>query len=156
MFNTNVYCTIMGLVKYLKRLFIQKWQLLSFTHCHVAPKPDKSKKRCFEHCSCCTFPIFIFGWTIPLKISSILTNTKWFEIIITCAWNTLRCLLTFCMLVCVGQVAARTDGGTRRRTQGLSRSSSKRKSRFSSLWGLDTTSKKKTKGRLSINQVHIC
>uniref|UniRef100_A0A673HYQ2 T-lymphoma invasion and metastasis-inducing protein 1-like n=1 Tax=Sinocyclocheilus rhinocerous TaxID=307959 RepID=A0A673HYQ2_9TELE len=52
-------------------------------------------------------------------------------------------------------VAARTDGGIRRRTQALSRSSSKRKSRFSSLWGLDTTSKKKTKGRLSINQVFV-
>ncbi|TRY83145.1 hypothetical protein DNTS_020657 [Danionella cerebrum] len=49
-------------------------------------------------------------------------------------------------------VAARTDGGIRRRTQALSRSSSKRKSRFSSLWGLDTTSKKKTKGRPTINQ----
>ncbi|KAI2659812.1 Rho guanine nucleotide exchange factor TIAM1 [Labeo rohita] len=52
-------------------------------------------------------------------------------------------------------VAARTDGGIRRRTQALSRSSSKRKSRFSSLWGLDTTSKKKTKGRPSINQVFV-
>ncbi|KAL4608586.1 T-lymphoma invasion and metastasis-inducing protein 1 [Arapaima gigas] len=50
-------------------------------------------------------------------------------------------------------VAARTESGVRRRTQALSRSSSKRKSRFSSLWGLDTTSKKKTKGRPSINQV---
>ncbi|KAK7120504.1 hypothetical protein R3I94_020493 [Phoxinus phoxinus] len=52
-------------------------------------------------------------------------------------------------------VAARTDGGIRKRTQALSRSSSKRKSRFSSLWGLDTTSKKKTKGRPSINQVFV-
>ncbi|XP_026129442.1 T-lymphoma invasion and metastasis-inducing protein 1-like isoform X1 [Carassius auratus] len=52
-------------------------------------------------------------------------------------------------------VAARTDGGIQRRTQALSRSSSKRKSRFSSLWGLDTTSKKKTKGRPSINQVFV-
>uniref|UniRef100_A0A8C1GL35 TIAM Rac1 associated GEF 1a n=1 Tax=Cyprinus carpio TaxID=7962 RepID=A0A8C1GL35_CYPCA len=52
-------------------------------------------------------------------------------------------------------VAARMDGGIRRRTQALSRSSSKRKSRFSSLWGLDTTSKKKTKGRPSINQVFV-
>uniref|UniRef100_A0A671PFU0 T-lymphoma invasion and metastasis-inducing protein 1-like n=1 Tax=Sinocyclocheilus anshuiensis TaxID=1608454 RepID=A0A671PFU0_9TELE len=52
-------------------------------------------------------------------------------------------------------VAARTDGGIRRRNQALSRSSSKRKSRFSSLWGLDTTSKKKTKGRPSINQVFV-
>ncbi|KAJ8412528.1 hypothetical protein AAFF_G00128640, partial [Aldrovandia affinis] len=50
-------------------------------------------------------------------------------------------------------VAARTESGIRRRTQAMSRSSSKRKSRFSSLWGLDTTSKKKTKGRPSINQV---
>ncbi|XP_031427573.1 rho guanine nucleotide exchange factor TIAM1 isoform X1 [Clupea harengus] len=52
-------------------------------------------------------------------------------------------------------VAARTEGGVRRRSQALSRSSSKRKSRFSSLWGLDTTSKKKTKGRPSINQVFV-
>ncbi|XP_051973371.1 rho guanine nucleotide exchange factor TIAM1-like [Xyrauchen texanus] len=52
-------------------------------------------------------------------------------------------------------VAARMDGGIRRHTQALSRSSSKRKSRFSSLWGLDTTSKKKTKGRPSINQVFV-
>uniref|UniRef100_A0AAY4DDS8 TIAM Rac1 associated GEF 1 n=1 Tax=Denticeps clupeoides TaxID=299321 RepID=A0AAY4DDS8_9TELE len=52
-------------------------------------------------------------------------------------------------------VAARTEGGVRRRTQALSRSSSKRKSRFSSLWGLDTTSKKKTKGRPTINQVFV-
>ncbi|KAK6296362.1 hypothetical protein J4Q44_G00325040 [Coregonus suidteri] len=42
--------------------------------------------------------------------------------------------------------AARTESGVRRRTQAMSRSSSsKRKSRFSSLWVLDTTSKKKTK-----------
>ncbi|XP_051972119.1 rho guanine nucleotide exchange factor TIAM1 [Xyrauchen texanus] len=52
-------------------------------------------------------------------------------------------------------VAARTDGGIRRHNQALSRSSSKRKSRFSSLWGLDTTSKKKTKGRPSISQVFV-
>ncbi|XP_056139199.1 rho guanine nucleotide exchange factor TIAM1-like [Lampris incognitus] len=50
-------------------------------------------------------------------------------------------------------VAARTECGVRRRTQAMSRSSSKRKSRFSSLWGLDTTSKKKTKAHPSINQV---
>uniref|UniRef100_A0A8C7MAQ3 TIAM Rac1 associated GEF 1 n=1 Tax=Oncorhynchus kisutch TaxID=8019 RepID=A0A8C7MAQ3_ONCKI len=49
-------------------------------------------------------------------------------------------------------VAARTESGVRRRTQAMSRSSSsKRKSRFSSLWGLDTTSKKKT--HPTINQV---
>ncbi|XP_048840513.1 LOW QUALITY PROTEIN: rho guanine nucleotide exchange factor TIAM1 [Brienomyrus brachyistius] len=52
-------------------------------------------------------------------------------------------------------VAARTENGVRRRTQALSRSSSKRKSRFSSLWGLDTTSRKKTKGRPSLNQVFV-
>ncbi|XP_068601223.1 rho guanine nucleotide exchange factor TIAM1-like [Brachionichthys hirsutus] len=50
-------------------------------------------------------------------------------------------------------VAARTEVGVRRRTQAMSRSCSKRKSRFSSLWGLDTTSKKKTKAHPSINQV---
>uniref|UniRef100_A0A673T676 TIAM Rac1 associated GEF 1 n=1 Tax=Suricata suricatta TaxID=37032 RepID=A0A673T676_SURSU len=50
-------------------------------------------------------------------------------------------------------VAARTgETGVRRRTQPMSRSASKRRSRFSSLWGLDTTSKKK-QGRPSINQV---
>ncbi|XP_023375489.1 T-lymphoma invasion and metastasis-inducing protein 1 [Pteropus vampyrus] len=50
-------------------------------------------------------------------------------------------------------VAARTgETGVRRRTQAMSRSTSKRRSRFSSLWGLDTTSKKK-QGRPSINQV---
>ncbi|XP_013868185.1 T-lymphoma invasion and metastasis-inducing protein 1 [Austrofundulus limnaeus] len=41
-------------------------------------------------------------------------------------------------------VAARTETGVRRRTQAMSHSCSKRKSRFSSIWGLDTTSKKKT------------
>ncbi|RLW03356.1 hypothetical protein DV515_00006661 [Chloebia gouldiae] len=51
------------------------------------------------------------------------------------------------------KVAARTgESGVRRRTQAMSRSASKRRSRFSSLWGLDTTSKKK-QGRPSINQV---
>uniref|UniRef100_H2UNA5 TIAM Rac1 associated GEF 1 n=1 Tax=Takifugu rubripes TaxID=31033 RepID=H2UNA5_TAKRU len=50
-------------------------------------------------------------------------------------------------------VAARTEIGVRRRTQAMSRSCSKRKSRFSSLWGLDTTSKKTTKAHPSINQV---
>ncbi|XP_044522811.1 rho guanine nucleotide exchange factor TIAM1 [Gracilinanus agilis] len=50
-------------------------------------------------------------------------------------------------------VAARTgETGVRRRTQAMSRTASKRRSRFSSLWGLDTTSKKK-QGRPSINQV---
>ncbi|KAM3874739.1 rho guanine nucleotide exchange factor TIAM1-like [Diretmus argenteus] len=50
-------------------------------------------------------------------------------------------------------VAARTETGVRRRKQAMSHSSSKRKSRFSSLWGLDTTSKKKTNAHPSINQV---
>ncbi|XP_062242214.1 rho guanine nucleotide exchange factor TIAM1 isoform X1 [Platichthys flesus] len=50
-------------------------------------------------------------------------------------------------------VAARTETGVRRRAQAMSRSCSKRKSRFSSLWGLDTTSKKKTKAHPTINQV---
>ncbi|XP_067307395.1 rho guanine nucleotide exchange factor TIAM1 isoform X2 [Pseudorasbora parva] len=50
-------------------------------------------------------------------------------------------------------VAARTESGVRRRTQAMSRSTSKRKSRFSSLWGLDTHSKRKSKGHPSINQV---
>uniref|UniRef100_A0AAZ3S968 T-lymphoma invasion and metastasis-inducing protein 1-like n=1 Tax=Oncorhynchus tshawytscha TaxID=74940 RepID=A0AAZ3S968_ONCTS len=51
-------------------------------------------------------------------------------------------------------VAARTESGGRRRTQAMSRtSSSKRKSRFSSLWGLDTTSKRKTTVHPTINQV---
>ncbi|XP_051535161.1 rho guanine nucleotide exchange factor TIAM1-like isoform X1 [Myxocyprinus asiaticus] len=50
-------------------------------------------------------------------------------------------------------VAARTESGVRRRTQAMSHSTSKRKSRFSSLWGLDTHSKRKSKGYPSINQV---
>ncbi|XP_026134553.1 T-lymphoma invasion and metastasis-inducing protein 1-like [Carassius auratus] len=50
-------------------------------------------------------------------------------------------------------VAARTESGVRRRTQAISRSTSKRKSRFSSLWGLDTHSKRKSKGHPSISQV---
>ncbi|XP_045063885.1 rho guanine nucleotide exchange factor TIAM1 [Coregonus clupeaformis] len=49
-------------------------------------------------------------------------------------------------------VAARTE---RKRSQAMPRPSSKRRSRFSSLWGLDTTSKKRTKGRRSINQVFV-
>uniref|UniRef100_H3DNW0 TIAM Rac1 associated GEF 1 n=1 Tax=Tetraodon nigroviridis TaxID=99883 RepID=H3DNW0_TETNG len=49
-------------------------------------------------------------------------------------------------------VAARTEIGVRRRTQAMSRSCSRRKSRFSSLWGLDTTSKKTAKAHPSIIQ----
>ena len=51
------------------------------------------------------------------------------------------------------QVAARTESVVSKRNQAMPRPSSKRRSRFSSLWGLDTTSKRKTKGRPSINQV---
>uniref|UniRef100_A0A8C5E860 DH domain-containing protein n=1 Tax=Gouania willdenowi TaxID=441366 RepID=A0A8C5E860_GOUWI len=40
-----------------------------------------------------------------------------------------------------------------RRTQAMSRSHSKRKSRFSSLWGLDTTSKRKSKAYPTVSQV---
>ncbi|XP_067896631.1 rho guanine nucleotide exchange factor TIAM1-like isoform X2 [Heterodontus francisci] len=50
-------------------------------------------------------------------------------------------------------VAARTEPGLKNQTQAISRSVSKRKNRFSSLWGLDTTSRKKAKERPSINQL---
>ncbi|KAM9331979.1 rho guanine nucleotide exchange factor TIAM1-like [Pholidichthys leucotaenia] len=50
-------------------------------------------------------------------------------------------------------VSARTENTIKRRSQGLPRTFSKRRSRFSSLWGLDTASKRKTKGRPSIDQV---
>lgn len=52
------------------------------------------------------------------------------------------------------QVAARTETGVRRRTQAMSHSC-KRKSRFSSLWGVDTTSKKKTKAHPTVSQVCV-
>lgn len=67
-------------------------------------------------------------------------------------WSHLVCLSSDWVIVFL-QVAARSENGVRRRTQAMSRSCSKRKSRFSSLWGLDTTSKKKTKAHPSINQV---
>ncbi|XP_030602270.1 T-lymphoma invasion and metastasis-inducing protein 1-like [Archocentrus centrarchus] len=50
-------------------------------------------------------------------------------------------------------VSARTESSVRRRNQPMPRTFSKRRSRFSSLWGLDTTSKRKTKGHPSIDQV---
>ncbi|XP_054873180.1 rho guanine nucleotide exchange factor TIAM1 isoform X2 [Amphiprion ocellaris] len=50
-------------------------------------------------------------------------------------------------------VSARTESSIRRRNQAVPRTFSKRRSRFSSLWGLDTTSKRKTKGHPSIDQV---
>ncbi|XP_053503012.1 rho guanine nucleotide exchange factor TIAM1-like [Ictalurus furcatus] len=54
-----------------------------------------------------------------------------------------------------GEVAARTESGVRRRAHAMSHSTGKRKSRFSSLWGLETNSKKKihTHTHPSIEQV---
>uniref|UniRef100_A0A3B4UG40 TIAM Rac1 associated GEF 1 n=1 Tax=Seriola dumerili TaxID=41447 RepID=A0A3B4UG40_SERDU len=52
-------------------------------------------------------------------------------------------------------VSARTESSIRRRSQAMPRTFSKRRSRFSSLWGLDTASKRKTKGHPSINQVFV-
>ncbi|XP_061596621.1 rho guanine nucleotide exchange factor TIAM1 [Cololabis saira] len=50
-------------------------------------------------------------------------------------------------------VSARAENSLRRRNQALPRTFSKRRSRFSSLWGLDTTSKRKSKGHPSVDQV---
>uniref|UniRef100_A0A6Q2ZB44 TIAM Rac1 associated GEF 1a n=1 Tax=Esox lucius TaxID=8010 RepID=A0A6Q2ZB44_ESOLU len=50
-------------------------------------------------------------------------------------------------------VTARMESTVRRRSQAMPRPSIKRRSRFSSLWGIDTASKKKIKGRPSIKQV---
>ncbi|MCJ8739800.1 hypothetical protein PDJAM_G00051430 [Pangasius djambal] len=52
-------------------------------------------------------------------------------------------------------VAARTESGVRRRAHAMSHSTGKRKSRFSSLWGLETNSKRKihTHTHPSIEQV---
>uniref|UniRef100_A0A665UPS8 T-lymphoma invasion and metastasis-inducing protein 1-like n=1 Tax=Echeneis naucrates TaxID=173247 RepID=A0A665UPS8_ECHNA len=52
-------------------------------------------------------------------------------------------------------VSARTESSIKRRSQAMPRTFSKRRSRFSSLWGLDTASKRKTKGHPSINQVFV-
>ncbi|XP_077962771.1 rho guanine nucleotide exchange factor TIAM1 isoform X2 [Gasterosteus aculeatus] len=52
-------------------------------------------------------------------------------------------------------VSARTESSIRRRNQAMPRTFSKRRSRFSSLWGLDTTSKRKSKGHPSLNQVFV-
>ncbi|KAJ0061548.1 hypothetical protein NL108_005699, partial [Boleophthalmus pectinirostris] len=53
-------------------------------------------------------------------------------------------------------VSARTECSIRRRNQAaMPRTSSKRRSRFSSLWGLDTTSKRKSKTHPSVNQVFV-
>uniref|UniRef100_A0A3B3V3Z2 TIAM Rac1 associated GEF 1 n=1 Tax=Poecilia latipinna TaxID=48699 RepID=A0A3B3V3Z2_9TELE len=50
-------------------------------------------------------------------------------------------------------VSARTEGSIRKRNQAVQRTFSKRRSRFSSLWGLDTASRRKTKGHPSAQQV---
>ncbi|KAM9348065.1 rho guanine nucleotide exchange factor TIAM1-like [Symphorus nematophorus] len=52
-------------------------------------------------------------------------------------------------------VSARTESSIRKRNQAMPRTFSKRRSRFSSLWGLDTTSKRKATGHPSINQVFV-
>ncbi|TKS82965.1 T-lymphoma invasion and metastasis-inducing protein 1 [Collichthys lucidus] len=52
-------------------------------------------------------------------------------------------------------VSARTESSIRKRNQAVPRTFSKRRSRFSSLWGLDTASKRKTTGHPSINQVFV-
>lgn len=59
----------------------------------------------------------------------------------------------FSFYVSLSQVSARTESSLRKRNQAVPRTFSKRRSRFSSLWGLDTTSKRKTVGHPSINQV---
>ncbi|MEQ2282935.1 hypothetical protein AMECASPLE_005954, partial [Ameca splendens] len=50
-------------------------------------------------------------------------------------------------------VSARTAVSISKRNQAVQRTFSKRRSRFSSLWGLDTTSRRKTKGNPSVQQV---
>uniref|UniRef100_I3JAM1 TIAM Rac1 associated GEF 1 n=1 Tax=Oreochromis niloticus TaxID=8128 RepID=I3JAM1_ORENI len=50
-------------------------------------------------------------------------------------------------------VSARTESSMRKRNQPFPRTFSKRRSRFSSLWGLDTASRRKSKGHPSIDQV---
>uniref|UniRef100_A0A3P8NDU0 TIAM Rac1 associated GEF 1a n=1 Tax=Astatotilapia calliptera TaxID=8154 RepID=A0A3P8NDU0_ASTCA len=52
-------------------------------------------------------------------------------------------------------VSARTESSMRRRNQPFPRTFSKRRSRFSSLWGLDTASRRKSKGHPSIDQVRL-
>ncbi|XP_054610498.1 rho guanine nucleotide exchange factor TIAM1-like [Dunckerocampus dactyliophorus] len=52
-------------------------------------------------------------------------------------------------------VSARTESSVKRRSQAVHRTFSKRRSRFSSLWGLDTTSRRKSKGRPTISQVFV-
>uniref|UniRef100_A0A3Q4H5A2 TIAM Rac1 associated GEF 1a n=1 Tax=Neolamprologus brichardi TaxID=32507 RepID=A0A3Q4H5A2_NEOBR len=52
-------------------------------------------------------------------------------------------------------VSARTESSMRKRNQPFPRTFSKRRSRFSSLWGLDTASRRKSKGHPSIDQVGL-
>lgn len=53
-------------------------------------------------------------------------------------------------------VAARTESNARRRSLAVTRPSSKRRNRFSSLWGLDTSSRKKSKApHPSVTQVFV-
>lgn len=50
-------------------------------------------------------------------------------------------------------MSARTESSFKKRNQAVPRTFSKRRSRFSSLWGLDTVSKRKSSGHPSISQV---
>ncbi|XP_061818845.1 rho guanine nucleotide exchange factor TIAM1-like isoform X2 [Nerophis lumbriciformis] len=52
-------------------------------------------------------------------------------------------------------VSARTESSVKRRSQAVHRTFSKRRSRFSSLWGLDTAARRKSKGHPSISQVFV-
>ncbi|XP_075887764.1 rho guanine nucleotide exchange factor TIAM1-like isoform X2 [Nelusetta ayraudi] len=52
-------------------------------------------------------------------------------------------------------VSARTESSMKKRNQAVPRTFSKRRSRFSSLWGLDTVSKRKSSGHPSISQVFV-
>ncbi|XP_061755321.1 rho guanine nucleotide exchange factor TIAM1 isoform X2 [Nerophis ophidion] len=52
-------------------------------------------------------------------------------------------------------VSARTENSVKRRSQAVHRTFSKRRSRFSSLWGLDSAARRKSKGHTSISQVFV-
>ncbi|KAM9788280.1 rho guanine nucleotide exchange factor TIAM1 [Neosynchiropus ocellatus] len=52
-------------------------------------------------------------------------------------------------------VAARNENSIKRRSQAMPRTFSKRRGRFSSLWGLDTASKRKSKCHPSVSQVFV-
>lgn len=113
----------------------------------------------FSFCQNCSFPLLniydFFYFKTPWNMLICCTSK-----VILAKWDLTRGQTDSCWSVfdptspCyVFQVAARTETGVRRRTQAMSRSCSKRKSRFSSLWGLDTTSKKKTKAHPTVSQV---